>query len=176
MNLIWGNIRILFGRFASNWRQFLAIHLAVNVLIFVLLAPAATLLLRLAITLSGDAALSDQDILFFILSPVGLVSFTVLVSVFSMIVFLEYAALITAAWCPARDKPASVRWILKILALRAPRLFHLAALVLLRVVLNSIPFLLMLALVYFLLLTDHDINYYIAVKPPQRRQANAGAA
>ena len=86
MNLIWGDIRLLFGKFASNWQQFLAIHLAVNILIFVFFAPAAALLLRLAITLSGDAALSDEDILFFILSPVGLVSFIVLVSAFSIII------------------------------------------------------------------------------------------
>ena len=42
MNLIWGDIRLLFGKFASNWQQFLAIHLAVNVLIFVFFAPADT--------------------------------------------------------------------------------------------------------------------------------------
>jgi glycerophosphoryl diester phosphodiesterase len=171
MNPVWSEVRLLFDRFASNWPQFLAIHLAVNVLIFVFLAPAATLLLRLALALSGEAALSDEDIFFFVLSPLGLVSFVVLVSVFSIIVFLEFAALTTAAWCSAQDRPASVRWILATLALQAPRLFQLAALVLLRVVLNSIPFLLMLALVYLLLLNDYDINYYLAVKPPEWRTA-----
>jgi len=171
MNLIWGDIRLLFRKFASNWQQFLAIHLAVNVLIFVFLAPAAMLLLRLTIALSGDAALSDEDILFFILSPVGLVSFIVLVSAFSIIIFLEYAALITAAWCSEQGKPVSVRRILASLAFRAQRLFRLAALVLLRVILNSIPFVLLLALVYQLLLSDYDINYYLAVKPPQWRVA-----
>jgi glycerophosphoryl diester phosphodiesterase len=176
VNRIWSDIRLLFGRFASNWQQFLAIHLAVNILIFVFLAPAAMLMLRLAIALSGDAALSDEDILFFILSPVGLLSFIVLVSAFSIIIFLEHAALITAAWCLAREKPVSVRWILTSLAFQAPRLFHLAALVLLRVVLNSIPFLLLLALVYLLLLSDYDINYYLAVKPPEWRQALLMAA
>ena len=171
MSQIRGDVRLLFEKFASNWRQFLVIHLAVNILIFVFLAPAATLLLRLAIALSGDAALSDQDILFFILSPTGLVSFTVLVSVFSMIVFLEYVALITATWCSAQGRPASVRWILVTLAHQAPRLFHLAAGMLLRLILNSIPFLLLLGLVYWLLLSDYDINYYLAVKPPEWREA-----
>ena len=171
MNLIWGDIRLLFGKFASNWQQFLAIHLAVNILIFVFLAPVAMLMLRLAITLSGNAALSDGDILFFILSPVGLVSFIVQVSAFSIIIFLEYAALITAAWCSEQGKPVSVRRILASLAFQVQRLFRLAALVLLRVVLNSIPFLLLLALVYQLLLTDYDINYYLAVTPLEWRMA-----
>ena len=176
MNLIFRDIRLLFGKFASNWRQFLAIHLAVNILIFVFLAPAAALLLRLVIMLSGDAALSDEDILFFILSPVGLVSFIVLVSAFSIIIFLEYAALITAAWCSEQGKPVSIRWILTSLALQAPRLFRLAAFVLLRIILNSIPFLLLLALIYQLLLSDYDINYYLALKPPQWRVALFWAA
>ena len=91
-------IRLLLDRFAQNWPQFLAIHLVVNVLVFVFLAPAAMLLLRLAVTISGDVALSDADIFFFVISPVGLVSFVILFSVFSIIMFLEYAALITAAW------------------------------------------------------------------------------
>ena len=171
MNLFRDDVRLLFAGFASSWRQFLAIHLAVNVLIFVFLAPAATLLLRLTIALSGDAALSDEDILFFILSPVGLVSFIVLLSVFSIIIFLEYAALITTAWCTVQGKPVSIRRILTSLAFQAPRLFRLAALVLLRIILNSIPFVLLLALVYQLLLTDYDINYYLAVKPPEWRMA-----
>ena len=171
MNLVWVDIRFLFRKFVLNWRQFLAIHLAVNILIFVFLAPAVALLLRLVIMLSGDAALSDADILFFILSPAGLMSFIVLASAFSIIIFLEYAALITAAWCSEQGKPVSVRRILIRLAFRAQRLFRLAALVLLRVVLNSIPFVLLLALVYQLLLSDYDINYYLAVKPPEWRMA-----
>jgi len=113
---------------------------------------------------------------YFILSPVGLLSFFVLVSVFSIIIFLEYAALITAAWRTAQGKSVSIRWILASLAFQAPRLFRLAALVLLRVILNSIPFVLLLALVYQLLLSDYDINYYLAVKPPEWRAALIWAA
>ena len=160
-------IRQLLDRFTQNWPQFLAIHLVVNVLVFVFLAPAATLLLRLAVTLSGDAALSDQDIFFFVISPVGLVSFVILFSVFSIIMFLEYAALITAAWRSEQARPASVVQVMKFLIGQAPRLFRLAVLILVRVVLHSIPFVLVAALVYQLLLSDYDINYYLTVKPPQ---------
>jgi glycerophosphoryl diester phosphodiesterase len=160
-------IRQLLDRFTQNWPQFLAIHLVVNVLVFVFLAPAATLLLRLAVTLSGDAALSDQDIFFFVISPVGLVSFVILFSVFSIIMFLEYAALITAAWRSEQGWPASVVQVMKFLIGQAPRLFRLAVLILVRVVLHSIPFVLVAALVYQLLLSDYDINYYLTVKPPQ---------
>ena len=35
--------RRIFEKFVSNWRQFLAIHVAVNVFVFILLAPADAL-------------------------------------------------------------------------------------------------------------------------------------
>ena len=159
--------RLLLDRFAQNWPQFLTIHLVVNVLVFVILAPAAMLLLRLAVTISGDVALSDEDIFFFVISPVGLVSFVILFSGFSIIMFLEYAALITAAWHSEQGWPASVIQVMKILIGQAPRLFKLAALMLARVVLHSIPFVLVASLVYQSLLSDYDINYYLTVKPPE---------
>jgi len=160
-------IRQLLDRFTQNWPQFLAIHLVVNVLVFVFLAPAAMLLLRLAVTLSGDVALSDQDIFFFVISPVGLLSFVILFAVFSIIMLLEYAALITAAWRTEQGLPASVVQVMKFLVGQATRLFRLAVLILVRVVLHSIPFVLVAALVYQWLLSDYDINYYLTLKPPE---------
>jgi len=160
-------IRQLLDRFTQNWPQFLAIHLVVNVLVFVFLAPAAMLLLRLAVTLSGDVALSDQDIFFFVISPVGLLSFVILFAVFSIIMLLEYAALITAAWRTEQGLPASVVQVMKFLVGQATRLFRLAVSILVRVVLHSIPFVLVAALVYQWLLSDYDINYYLTLKPPE---------
>ncbi len=94
---LWADVRSLFSRFAANAWQFLAIHPVVNVLVIVLLAPAAAAFLGAAVTLSGQPALSDEELLFFILSPLGLTLFIVLLSGFSIIVFLEFAALIAAS-------------------------------------------------------------------------------
>ncbi|MFC1796193.1 hypothetical protein ACFL1V_03765 [Pseudomonadota bacterium] len=58
--------------FRTNWQQFLAIHIAINALVFIVLGPLASLLLHLSVGFSGDAALSDQDILYFFVKPVGL--------------------------------------------------------------------------------------------------------
>lgn len=167
MSQAWNDIGGLFDRFRTNWRSFFAIHLAVTVLVFVLLAPLATFLLRLVVSLSGDAALSDQDIVFFILSPAGFTAFVVLVSLYSIILFLEYAALIMVGWLVEKGKPAPVLGVLGFLAGHAARLFGLAALILLRVVLYSLPFLAALGLVYLLLLSQYDINFYLADKPAE---------
>jgi glycerophosphoryl diester phosphodiesterase len=171
MKRIFREIEVVTGRLLANWPQFLAIHLAVNLLIFVLLAPAAMLSLRIAVSLSGDAALSDQDIFFFILSPGGFLSFLVMGAAFSIIVFLEHAALLAAARSAEDGKTASIAEILVFLASRLARLFSLATRVLLRVTLGIIPFALLLVLIYYLLLSEFDINYYLSGRPPEWRMA-----
>src|SRR5210317_175365 len=133
-------------RFLANWSRFLAIHVAMSVLIFTLLTPAATGLLRMAVSLSGSAALSDQDILFFFLSPTGFVSLLVLASIFSIIIFLEHAALLVVAASTNEGEAASVKQVLVFLVGRMAGLFRLAMLVLLRVLANLLPFVLLLLL------------------------------
>jgi len=160
-------------RLLANWTLFLAIHVAVSVLVFTILTPATTLLLRLAVSLSGKAALSDQDILFVILSPAGFVSAVLLGSVFSIIIFLGHAALLVVARATGAGEVVTVRQVLLLLAGRMAGLFQLAVLVLLRVLLNLLPFVLLLLLLYQLLLSDYDINYYLAENPPEWKWAIA---
>ena len=89
--------RIL-SEFADNWRQFLLIHVVVHALIIVLLVPAATLLLQFSVWFSGNVVISDEDILRYIFSPSGSVLAMILLALFSIIVFLEYAALLPTRW------------------------------------------------------------------------------
>lgn len=157
----------------ANWTRFLSIHVAVSVLVFTILTPLATALLRLSVSLSGKAALSDQDILFFFLSPAGFLALLLLGSVFSIIIFLEHAALLVVARSVQAGRAATVKEVLLFLAGRMAGLFQLAVLVLLRVLLNLLPFLLLVLLLYQLMLSDYDINYYLAEKPPEWKWAIA---
>ncbi len=170
---VYNTIADIGRQFLANWTRFLAIHLVVSVLVFAVLTPAAGVLLRLAVSLSGSAALSDQDILFFVLSPAGLVSLLVLGSVFSIIAFLEHAALLVLGQALVAGRRVTLAQVLQFLAGRAARLFRLALLVLLRVLLNVLPFLLLLFLLYHWLLSEYDINYYLAEKPSEWRLAVA---
>ncbi len=154
----------LFSSWITNWRQFLAVHVVINVLVFVILAPLATLLLNLAVTLSGDAALSDQDIVFFLLSPSGLVALLVTGSIFSIIVFLEHAALLTVGYYGTQNRPVTSPWLLLFLGKKMASLFGLALRVLLRVLLTLVPFLLLLLAIYYFLLGEFDINFYLSEK------------
>jgi len=147
--------------------------LLVNVVVFVVLAPLLTVLLNLAVALSGDAALSDQDIVFFMVSPIGLVSMLLIGSLFSIIIFLEHAALMTLAYYETKGHRVTGPWLLVFLAKKGPGLFRLSLRILLRVLLLLLPFLFLLSAVYFSLLGEFDINYYLSERPPEFYQALA---
>jgi glycerophosphoryl diester phosphodiesterase len=163
--------KLLTERFLAYWARFLAVHIAVTALVFTILTPAAAFLLRLAVSLSGEAALSDQDILFFFLTPAGFAGLILLAAVFSVIIFLEHAALLTVARAAGAGAAATITHTLGFLAGRMVRLFRLALLVLLRVLLNLLPFVLLLLAIYRGLLSSYDINYYLAERPPEWRLA-----
>lgn len=161
------NLQFIVKEFAENWQPFLVIHVVVNFLMLLLLVPGAALLLRLAVWFSGDVVLSDQDILFYFISPVGLIFGGLLAAVYTILLLFENAALITAVRFHHARGLVSVSSVMVSLAGRLPRLFKLALLILFRIVLNTLPLLLGIALVYKALLSAYDINFYLFNKPPE---------
>ena len=151
----------------TNWQQFLAIHIAINALVFIVLGPLASLLLHLSIGFSGETALSDQDILYFFVKPVGLVSMLIVASVFSIIIFLEHAALLLVAYYGTEHRPVKGMWLFGFLGNRVSALFSLSLRILVRVLLTILPFLLLILAVYKAFLGEYDINYYLSEKPPE---------
>ena len=160
-------LSVMVNSFRNNWQQFLAIHVAINVLVFIVLGPLAGLLLQLGIGFSGDAALSDQDILYFLIKPVGLVSMLIVGSVFSIIIFLEHGALLLVAYYGNDRRLAQGMWLFGFLGNRVSALFSLSLRILVRVLLTILPFLLLILAVYKTYLGEYDINYYLSVKPPE---------
>jgi glycerophosphoryl diester phosphodiesterase len=171
VNVLIDQLLGIFVFFRANWRQFLVIHAVVSAIVFILLAPLAALSLHLAVALSGDAALSDQDILFFLMKPTGLISLLIVASAFSIVIFLEHAALLAVAWYSEENWPVTSVWLLRLLGRRSAALFGLAARILLRILLTLFPFLLLLLVVYTSLLSEYDINFYLSRKPPEFLQA-----
>ncbi|MEN8174412.1 MAG: glycerophosphodiester phosphodiesterase [Pseudomonadota bacterium] len=149
----------------SGWRPLLTIHLVYAALGFVLLVPLTGVLVRFLIGLSGHTALADQDIAWFLVSPLGVVSLVVVAAVLIAIAALESASLMAtgAGLMAGRRNPTlealafATRNALRILLLTA----HLVA----RILLLAAPFLATTAAVTWFLITDHDINYYLQAKP-----------
>ena len=146
------------------WRRLLAVHVAFTVLAFAVITPLFGLLLRGLLALSGNTAVADQDIALLMLSPMGLAGGILLLGTVVMIIALELGALMAVVVTRDRNPVSTAGAVL--FALRhAPRLLVLACLLVVRVGLYLIPWALAVGAIYLLLLSAHDINYYLSNRP-----------
>lgn len=161
---------------ARGWRPMLAVYLACQLLGLAALGPLSSIVTRWLVSLSGEAALSDTDIASFVLSPAGAAAAIVIASLVLAIEVIGYAALLVPARRAWHGGSGSLWEAIGRTAAVFPSLIRLAARFLLHLAWVSLPFAAAVGLLYLLLLGDHDINYYLAEKPPEFRLALALAA
>jgi len=159
--------RLLASGLHANWRPLLLAHVAWSALALAVLMPLAGLTLRGLLALGGRSVVADQDIAWFIISPLGLVSLVAVVGLVVAIAAIEQAAMlaIVAPAGPGR----SIGWFagLRFAVARALRVLRFAWRLVLRVLAVVLPFLVAAASVVWLLVTEHDINFYLASRPPE---------
>ncbi len=147
-------------------RVFVPIYLAVRLLLVALIAPGVAIAVNLAVSLSDQSALTDQDIAMFLLSPAGFVAAVVVLSLFllaEVFVFSVMAGSLRMGESdPWRAGSASIRMILT----RLPALFGFAARFILRVLVLALPFVAVAGVIAWWTLTEYDINYYLTFHPP----------
>ena len=138
--------------FRGSWRVLLNIHLVSNALTLLVLTPLYSGLLGLLILLSGDAALTDEDILRFILSPRGWLVFTFAAAIWVTLLLLELSLMLLALLRTSRDIPLTWRNMLGNWLGMMGRLFDLACRMVLMSSALAAPFLLLASgmLMYFL--------------------------
>ena len=146
------------------WRRLLTVHVAFTLLAFAAITPLFGLLLRGLLALSGNAAVADQDIALLLLSPLGLAGGVLLLGTVLMIVALELGALMAVVVNRDRGGVSTAGAILFSLR-HAPLLLLTACQVVVRVALYIIPWAIALGLIYFILLSAHDINFYLSNRP-----------
>ena len=156
----------VFEAFKLNWKLFLGIHVVVNVLSLFLLTPLLTVLLGWLVLTSGQTALTDEDILFFILSPTGMLVMLVAGALYTTVVVFQHAAMITAASAVTSGHAITIPRLGRYLVVKFWPLFRLAAQMVGRTALIAAPFLAAAAWIYVSFLTEFDINYYITHQPP----------
>lgn len=148
------------------WRTrsgILSWHIIMSLLAVVLVVPLVQSAIQIGVRLSGQAALTDQDIARFLLSPLGL---AVLIAVGAIIItaaVLELAALLILL----RDG----RGVAGRLAARLPALVGFAAHLIGRVLLIVLPLAGIIALIMLSHLSEYDINYYLTWHPPEFTRA-----
>ena len=154
------------GDFLRAWQRLLAADAVYKIIAFVLLTPLVGLVLKFFISTRDSAVLADQDILFFVLSPVGLATLVVVGAVSLAILTLEQACLMAIGFGETRDLHVRTTDALWYGARHAWSVMMLALRIFIGVFLIALPFLAAGGLVYLLLLGAHDINFYLAERPP----------
>lgn len=162
---MWGIVLSALHDFRRTWRQLIAIDLVYKLLTLAVIWPVLGFSIRAFIATSGSAAVSDLDILFFILSPIGLVTMLAFLAFGLTAIALEQACLMTISNEARNVHPSALAALLSVSRLSLPVLrvsFRLVT----RVLILSAPFLAFGGCIHWILLTEFDINYYLTFRPP----------
>lgn len=152
--------------FRMSWRELAITDLVYKIVAFVLLTPLVGLLLRVLLAIRGESVVADQDIVYFFLGPVGWVSL-ILLGVAGIAIFaLEQSALMAITWEASQDRRVPVWAALLFAAHHARPVLNVTVRMVALGLLVAAPFLAAGGAVYYALLTEFDINFYLAQKPP----------
>jgi len=133
---------------------------------FIVLTPLVGVLFRVLLAASGRTLLADEDILFFFLGPVGWISILLIGALALGIMALEQTALMHIAAAHAVGDRVSVLGALRFAFVQTQSVILLTVRILALGLAASAPFLAAIAAVYFCLLSEFDINYYLSERPP----------
>ncbi len=143
----------------------IAFDIWTTLIFMVSFVPASGWLLNRLVAVSGQFAVSDNDLLAFFLSPQGILFLILSVGFVLAFWFAEQAGLLIIALKAVFGKEVPVSLVLWEQITRLPALIRLGLLQAAGYLAVSIPFLLGIGLVYWLLLREWDIYYYVNVQP-----------
>ncbi len=141
--------------------------LGVRLLSLAVIAPLLGLAVQLAILVSGQSALTDQDIAYFILSPLGFPLFLAVAGLVLVGTVIGFAAITLDLRSQDRLGVRAIPRALRQVVGLFPRLMRYAAELVLRVLLITGPFALVGVLSTQHLLGAYDINFYLTEHPPE---------
>ncbi len=151
----------------SRRRVFVTVQVVLQVVTWAVIAPLLAGLVALAVSLSDQSALTDQDIAMFLLTPGG---FVVAVGVSGVLLvasvwgFAMMLGVLRAG--PMAPWPAARLALFAVLR-RARKLLVFAVLFVLRVLAMVVPFVGLGLLVARTYMSEFDINYYLTYRPPE---------
>lgn len=158
--------RTAWQRFRRHLGLFLSLHLVASLLVAAVLGPLLSLLLGWLVLATGDAALTDEDILLGLLSPAGFAFAMIGLALWLTVTVFETAGMMLAVDRLTDGRKPSLARLFQGLLMRLRDLFRLALEITLRVVLFAVPFLVVGGVIFLRYLTEFDINFYLAERPP----------
>jgi len=155
------------------WRDFLRARRALFIyeILFKLveawlLVPIVTLVLAIVMSQAGHVAVSNLDILGFALTPLGLLYAAIGGTVALGLVLLEQAGvMVLLALNDVAERPPVKKLLWRMVG-SAWRVIQLGAFFLVVFAVTLLPLTLISFLTYKSLLSEHDIYYYLKVRPP----------
>jgi glycerophosphoryl diester phosphodiesterase len=159
------------GDLSSRWRVPMAFHLVMQVLGFAVLAPLFTFIGGWLVGRSGEPVVSNIDLIGFVLSPIGVFFVLVMGSLLGTLLLAEFAGHSWIASHAIAQRRVTLRSTLAVVLRLWPLLILMGLRIFLRLLLLALPFLAIIAVVWFTNLAGHDINYYLTDKPPEWKRA-----
>ena len=163
----WWFLKEALGDFRRTWPQLVLTDLLAKILAVVIIAPALGLLVKLFLWRTSTGVVTDEAIVSFLLHPFGMAALVVIAAVSLGVLFAETGQLMVIGFGAVEDR--SVTWLdsLNYTYRRVAALVRLAGAGVVRLLLISVPFLAAGGGIFGLLTRAHDINYYLARKPPE---------
>ncbi|MBO9450999.1 glycerophosphoryl diester phosphodiesterase membrane domain-containing protein [Tropicibacter sp. R16_0] len=155
--------------YAQAWarrRVFVPLYMALRLLAYALIAPGMAATINLAVSLSDQPALTDQDIAYFILTPVGFLATLAVLSILLTVEVLSFAVMSTSLRYDGADRWHTSWAAFGFVVSHVKELLVFGLLFVLRVLLLVAPFALVAGVIMLWATGDYDINYYLTYKPP----------
>ena len=152
------SLRATIAEFRSCWKQLLLTDVIYKLIAFTLLTPLLGTLFRVLVSLSGDDVLSDTDIAYFFLQPVGWICLILAGAVWLGVVALEQASLLGILCARDDDKRLSILGALSFAARKAVPVLLLGIRLVTYTLVVLVPFLAVAGLVYWFLLTGTSLE------------------
>lgn len=152
--------------FRANWKSLAVTGVAFKIIAFIVLTPLVGVLFRTLIAFSGSSILTDVDIAYLFIRPVGLTCLIVTGACWLGIIALEQTALMVILCASQFGWRLSFVGALRFAAANAWKVVQLTGRVLVWLLLVLLPFAVVAGVTYATLLSNYDINYYLTEKPP----------
>jgi len=146
-----------------------------RIIAFTLLTPLVSGYAGLFFARSGRLVIANEEIAEYLLQPIGFVTLLVIAACSLTLIALEQACLMALLIQEdIKDTRSRVIGAFRYALLRIIAIHKLALRIVFRAILTSAPFVILAGLIYHVLLSEHDINYYLASKPTEFKIALTG--
>ena len=159
LSLTWADLR-------SCWLAMAGAALLYSALAAIVLLPLIGVLFRFLIARTHTSAVADVDIARFLFTTApGVVALILVTALIAAVTAIEQACLMCTGLGRARGVILRVRDAFEHAAVRAVPILGLTILFVVRLLILIVPYAVAIGVVYWILLRQYDINYYLTDRP-----------